>query len=501
MSLVLNPHEARWLPFACLSALLCCSCTSVKDSAELSDQRLRNSLRLHAQLLCSGVFVSGRSPESVIERDLQWAQYTFHDWNTTHWQVDSQNQLVTLSQGETSELFSATSRHTPGLGCTLLPDGLDRASFEYVGTPPQTDTTDDWKPADGSKSDDSSRSGRGKAHRSPPLTVRELTNQVAVERWLDRAFNDHTRPAQPQKTRAMLVLYQGDVIAERYAPGFTADMPMLGWSMGKSVAAALLGVYAKETPSFNVDAPTGIAAWSNSSDKRRAITPRHLLNMAGGLAFTNPSFGDPYYYTDSHQHESVYFKPQDTRELVLNAPLAYSPGTQFEYRNTNTLSLMALVRQNNESRGESPLSWPREALFEPLGATSFVLEPDYSGNFVITGFVYATARDWGRMGQLFLNDGLVGEQRLWPEGWARTLREPSPSASFYGGQIWLNELGGFPNIPRDAYYFLGWLDQVVMVIPSHDLVVVRLGFSADGGFRDYFDGLVRELIELLDDVS
>ena len=444
--------------------------------SSLKRQRLENSVHLHTQLLCGAVFVSGRDATLAIEQDLQWAGYTFHDWRKTTWRVDRRLKRVSLRNTEGASPVEASAIYHPGHGCTLLPAGATQVAFDYEAPVPPSS--------------------------SAPLTEAKLSKQQtrAVASWLDRVFqtaqSEDSGDAQ-QNTRAIVVLQSGKLVAERYADGFDRHMPMLGWSMGKSVAAALLGVFAAEREGFHVDSRAMVTDWAADTDPRAAISSRHLLNMSSGLQFANPGKDDPLYYSDAHQHESVYFKPQDTRKLVLSAALAHAPGSMFAYRNTNTLGIMALIREGNAAQNQDHLVWPYRALFGPIGASSFVLEKDHRGNFVISGLVYATARDWARMGQFFLNAGKVNGSSLWPDNWQHIVTSPSAAAPFYGGQVWLNTQKAFKSVPPDAYYFLGWLDQIVLVVPSMNLVVVRLGFSDQGGFREYFDGLLESLLDTL----
>ncbi|MEM6538087.1 MAG: serine hydrolase, partial [Pseudomonadota bacterium] len=259
----------------------------------------------------------------------------------------------------------------------------------------------------------------------------------------------------------------------------------------KSIAAILFGAFAEQN-SLDIDDPVPLIEWQSTSDPRSSITPRHLLNMAGGLSFANPGLDDQLYYTDLHDHESVYFRSQTIERFVVDRPLSSVPGETFAYRNTNTLNLMAMIRRGIGD--EAIISFADRAVFSKIGADSVVLETDPYGNPIITGNVYATARDWARLGDLVRRDGVIDGERLWPKGWRdNVMLKPSKAAPFYGGQMWLNTNKRFKSIPANAGYFLGWGDQIVLVIPSRNMVVVRLGLS-DGGFVPYFDNLLKDLL-------
>ncbi|MEM6681441.1 MAG: serine hydrolase [Pseudomonadota bacterium] len=448
---------------------------ALPTAEQLSEQRYRNSIALHTQLLCSGVFVSNRKPEAVIAEDLYFKDYHFHDWATTKWKINPKAKAVTLWAPATKEFKATpkvTSVYTPGFGCTLLPDGAQRTAF----APPQILPVKN-------------------APKQRHFPVKQSNPEI--EAALDLAFDD-SKWDTPNNTRAMVIVHKGQIIGERYAKGFAADQRLIGWSMGKSVAALLFGVFVHET-GYNIDDPVPIAEWAGRGDPRGAITARHLLNMAGGLKFHNPGPKDSSYYSELHDHESVYFRGQNTEALSIKQPLQYTPGTVFQYRNANTLTLMSLLKRYAHQTDQSHLSWPRTALFDKIGSSSFVLEPDAYGNFVITGYDYATALDWAKLGQLLLQDGVWEGKRLLPKGWGAFMAKPSPASSRYGGQVWLNSELDLPNVPKDAFWFLGWLGQYVLIIPSRDLVVVRLGHSSEGGTRAYMNQVVSKAIHALKD--
>ncbi|MEM1111380.1 MAG: serine hydrolase [Pseudomonadota bacterium] len=443
----------------------------IPSSSVLEAQRVANSLRLASKLLCSGVFVSGRPAERVIEEDLHWSQYNFFDWQNVSWQIDRAKGTTRLelnSPSHSKVTLLAESLFEEGYGCSLLPDSATGLLL--------------------------SRPARIVSKDSPVSELPRAQPDIELERVLDWAFDSDNGYGQ-QDTRAVLVVKDGALLAERYASGFDAAKPQLGWSMGKSIAAILLGAYALQS-NLDIDAPVSIDPWQRGDDPRRAVTPRHLLNMAAGLRFANPSFGDMLYYTELHDHESVYFRAQDVASFVLGQPLQHVPGEQFAYRNTNTLGIMALLRQ--KLGDERFFRFADEALFSKIGAASMTLETDIAGNPIISGFVYGTARDWARLGLLVLNDGVVDEKRVFPAGWRdEVLLQPSPANKRYGGQMWLNATQSMAGVPADTGYFLGWGGQVVLVVPSENLVLVRLGLSEDAYF-DYLDELTKRVLQAIE---
>ncbi|MEM6538850.1 MAG: serine hydrolase, partial [Pseudomonadota bacterium] len=363
---------------------------TIPSNEELTRQRTQNSLNLSAKLLCSGVFVSNRPAEKVIEEDLHWSGYSFFDWERTSVDINKQQKTVTLRLKEEAGdciIRSEAATFDEGYGCTLLPYQATRLPIV--------------RPKRVSKST------------TRPLPINEANTSDAISSILNQAFEE--TPGKPrQRTRAILVLQDGQIIAEQYADGFSKETSFLGWSMGKSIAAILFGAFAEQN-SLDIDDPVPLVEWQSTSDPRNSITPRHLLNMAGGLSFANPGSDDQLYYTDLHDHESVYFRSQNIERFVVDRPLSSVPGETFAYRNTNTLNLMAMIRRG--IGGEAIISFADRAVFAKIGADSVVLETDPYGNPIITGNVYATARDWARLGDLVRRDGVIDGERLWPKGW------------------------------------------------------------------------------------
>ncbi len=446
----------------------------------IAAERRANSIATAAKLLASGVFVSGRLPEDLLFNDLRTPLYTAHDWREVSIHLDRAARRVTLSApGVAPRTALYTGDHAQG--CVLLPPGETELLFKPLATSPRP----------GPRSD--AFAGQTPTAKGP------LAEAVAS------AFVG-TPEAAAQNTRALLVVHRGKLVAEQYAPGFAADMPLLSWSMGKTVLAALLGVLAEQGALPDLDSPAPISEWQRPGDPRADITLRHLLQMSGGLDCPSPAPADASYATTRDIHESIYYGVRDAHALMTARPLLDPPGSRWQYRNTNPMALGRIVREIVEKRGDAYLAFPQRALFDKIGATSFVLETDQSGNFLITGYDYATARDWARLGLLLLRDGIAPDgTRVLAPGWVATLREPVPAApnGRYGGQVWLNRGGAFPSLPRDVFYARGWQEQIVMVFPSHDLVLVRLGHSPGMNppvaFNPYFDRVAAAILTALKD--
>jgi CubicO group peptidase (beta-lactamase class C family) len=276
-------------------------------------------------------------------------------------------------------------------------------------------------------------------------------------------------------TAAFLVVHDGRIVAERYMPGITRDTQLESWSMGKSIASTLFALLVKDG-SYSLEGRAPVPEWQSPGDPRAAIRAMDLLRMSSGLRFIATQ--DPDYTADKGypDHFYMYTGAVNAYDYSVHQPLQFTPNTQGRYRNSDPLTLMYLAKLAVTKRGEEFLSWPQRALFDRIGIRRQVLETDPFGNFLITGYDYGTARNWARLGLLYLQDGVWQGTRLLPEGWAKFVSTPAPAWSrpVYGGLFWVNGDGAW-NLPRDAYFAAGAGGQNTFVVPSHRLVVVRMG--------------------------
>ncbi len=261
----------------------------------------------------------------------------------------------------------------------------------------------------------------------------------------------------------------------RYADGFTKDTPLPGWSMAKSVVNALAGVLVKEGK-LSLSDPAAIPEWRGSSDPRREITLDQLLRMSSGLEF-HENYRDPL--ADAMR---MLFGAADAGAYAAAKPLEAQPGTRWSYSSGTTNIITSAMRR---TVGDPDyLEFPRRALFERLGMASAVMETDAGGTFVGSSFMYATARDWARFGLLYLRDGVWSGERILPEGWVAYTRTPAPSAAEkqYGAHFWLRLSSGYRcadegPLPADAFHAVGFDGQFITIVPSRELVLVRLGLT------------------------
>jgi CubicO group peptidase (beta-lactamase class C family) len=218
--------------------------------------------------------------------------------------------------------------------------------------------------------------------------------------------------------------------------------------------------------------------------------------MASGLDFKNWGLEQDNSWTPENEHFRIYFDSINVFDHAIDQPLEIPPGSEFRYRNSDPLTLGRVIRQIVEAEGENYLTFPQRALFDRIGARNYVLETDPYGNFIMTGYDFGSAWDWLRFGLLHLWDGVWEGERILPEGWVDFVSTPAPGASEknYGGLFWLNRGGRLDRVPEDAFWAAGFMGQTTMIIPSRDMVVVRLGPSP-GDYNTYLNEVVGRVLE------
>ena len=249
--------------------------------------------------------------------------------------------------------------------------------------------------------------------------------------------------------------------------------------MSKSVTNALVGVLVKKG-NLDIHQPAPVPEWQNSDDPRRRITLDQLLRMSSGLEFNEA-------YAPFSDAVSMFYDSYDFAAYAVQKPLEAEPDTKFNYSSGTANIIARIVRRAAEEEYRNYYTFIHRELFDKIGMHSVVFEPDPSGTFVGSSYVFATARDWARFGLLYLQDGVWEGERLFPEGWVSYTTTPTRKAPLgeYGALFWLNAGSAsnpasrrWPSIPIDAYWANGFQDQRVIIIPSRKLVLVRLGNSS-----------------------
>ncbi|MFQ5704968.1 MAG: serine hydrolase domain-containing protein [Gemmatimonadales bacterium] len=448
------------------------------QAAAADAETLEHTAAMAAHHLCSGIFVVGRdyqrTPEQVLEQDVK--RFPEFNWQDNfEYRVDMDAHTATVWG---SGFPARTAKYHGDQGCTILARDEEDVHFRPVRVPrnlPDAATVR-WPMGD--------VDARGPL---PPGA-----DAAKFDAALDWAMN------QGQNTRALVVTYKSKIIGERYAPGFTKDTPQISWSMGKSITAALVGILVQRGE-LQLDEPAPVAAWQKQGDPRRDIKIKDLMHMSSGLDFKNRGLNGPDAWRSTNEHFLIYFDAINVFDHAVNQPLDISPNTEFRYRNSDPLTLGRIVRETVEADGENYLTFPQRALFDKIGARNYVLETDTYGNFIMTGYDYGSAWDWTRFGLLHLWRGVWNGERILPEGWVHFVSTPTPTdpRRGYGGLFWLNRGGAMDRVPRDAFWAAGHMGQTTMIIPSKDMVVVRLGPSP-GGFNSYFNDVVGNILEAIE---
>jgi CubicO group peptidase (beta-lactamase class C family) len=393
-----------------------------------------------AKIVCSNVFVAGRDADAVLAEDVQAPGNPL--LRLIHVDLDHAEKRVTA---RILGLFAANyAVYREGFGCTSVPDGDFAAALKAVpaaptGTPAEIQGV--WPEGNDSGTFADQRI-------SAILADPELTGQ---------------------NMRAVVVVHNGRIVGEAYGDGFGPDTPLIGWSMTKTVNAAIVGRLMLVGKIGFEDAAL-LPQWRD--DKRAQITLGHLLGMESGLGF-NEDYG-----TVADVTRMLYLDPDETA-LPASRALAADPGTKFNY-SSGTSVLISRIWMDRIGNPQLALAYPRKALFDPLGMSSAVLEADARGTFAASSYLYATARDWVRFGQFLLQDGVWNGERLLPDSFMEMMRTPTAASggAYSHGQAWLQPPGSAGSgIPADALWLEGHDGQSMAIVPSANLVVLRLGLT------------------------
>ncbi len=415
----------------------------------------------HAKILCSAVFISDRSPEEVIRRELNFSLVKFV---RTH--VDTVRKTVT------SRLLWQTSVATyrNGYGTLLLPGtsgaGDRRPPFPKVPPPSYDPDTLPWPL--GNRLPDVP--GNGKQARLEPV-IRRLMMQ-------------HAYGGDPY---AFIVLHRGVPLAEEYHHSFGPSTRFPGWSVAKSFISTLAGIMVAEGR-LDPDRPAAIPGWAN--DERKNITLKDLLQMQSGLEW-NEDYGTASDVT------KMLFTANDFAAYTASKPPECAAGTRWQYA-SGIPNIVTLLMRQSFGNDSAYLSYPCSRLFYPIGMTCALFETDAAGNIAGSSYLFATARDFARFGLLWLNRGTFMGQRIVPEEWVRFATTPAPhSGGNYGASFWLNRGGRYPAAPPDMFFCIGVDGQRIFIIPSRDLVIVVLGSSREPDHALDFNLLLADILRTL----
>lgn len=397
-----------------------------------------------AKKICTCTYETGRNQKEIEQNDLYFSVLPM----VTNKLNEAQKSVTSTLWG----LYPQTAIYKTGLGCVLL-QGED----DYHVEAPQLSTGDNPF-----------------LFPDKPQATKGL-NHTLLQDAIDREFNSDDNLTTKQTT-SILVIHNDTLVAERYAPPFDRNMSQLGWSMTKSWMNAYIGLLVKDSLT-GINKSNLFPEWQ---DERKEITLKNLLNMDSGLQWNED------YKTVSDATRMLYFS-EDVSAIALSKPLNYSPGTHWYY-SSGTTNLISKYIRNLLGKETDYLSYLKNRLFNKLGMTSAFIETDESGLLIGSSYGYATPRDWAKFGLLYLHDGIWQGERILPEGWVNfTKTEVKDSKGKYGAQFWLNVNGSqYPDAPGDIFLADGFLGQYVFIIPSYNVVIVRMGTGKAGFDENQF---------------
>jgi CubicO group peptidase (beta-lactamase class C family) len=408
------------------------------------------------QIMCSAVFITGLDPEFAAENVGYFTGPYAERAKVGKPVIDRAKKEVhiTLPNGVTR-----TAVYLGDQGCVTLPVGKNAVNFTPIKVKSRLPdaSTQPWP--------------MGDVLSKEPLPAG--LDAAKVKQAVDAAFG-----SAAEMTAAFVVTWRGRIIGERYGEGITMHTPLESWSMGKSLTATLMGVLIKDGV-YSLWQAAPIPEWQDAGDPRAKIRIADILHMSSGLRIRAPL--DPDYDASGPYPDHVYLYTGgvDSFHYAATRPQQWPPNTVGRYRNTDPVLINYLIRLGVQKRGEEYLSFPQRALFDKIGIRTMVLETDPFGNFLTQGYELGAARDWARLGNLYLQDGMWNGERILPEGYVKFVSTVAPAweadkRPIYGGFFWINGDGVFP-VPKEAFYMSGAGGQTTLIIPSHDLVVVRLG--------------------------
>jgi CubicO group peptidase (beta-lactamase class C family) len=409
-----------------------------------------------AKIMCSAVFITGLDPAFAAENVGYFTAPYAERAKVGTPVIDRGSKAVHIRMRNG---VTVTAKYLGDQGCVTLPAGKNSVNFRPIklhSNLPDA-ATQTWPMGDV----------------LPKEPVPQEIDASKLKQAVDAAFEPATA-----MTAAFIVTWKGRILAERYGEGITSRTPLESWSMGKSLTATLMGILIKQGV-YDLWQPAPIPEWQGAGDPRAKIRIADLLHMSSGLRIKAPY--DPDYdpsgtYPD---HLYLYTGCVDSFHYAATRPLQWPPNTVGRYHNTDPVLTNYLIRLAVEKRGEEYLSFPQRALFDKIGIRTMLLETDPFGNFLTQGYELASARDWARLGNLYLQDGIWNGQRILPEGYVKFVSTLAPAweadkRPIYGGFFWINGDSAYP-VPKDAFYMSGAGGQTTLIIPSHELVVVRQG--------------------------
>jgi hypothetical protein len=390
-----------------------------------------------AKSMNSSVFLANRT--------FAFTDSTDNNFSPIHFGSDAIYKASKTTSTSVFGLLTRTAFYREGLGSVLIDDDFDTSKKVAI---PKRSAPDNVTPYP-----------YGNAEQKD--SILESVDYTQLNNTVNNLFTNNT------KTRAVVVLHKGQIIAEKYAQNFTKDSRILGWSMTKSITSTVFGIMQKQAM-IHVNDKAPIKAWKN--DERAKITNHNLLQMNSGLEWLED-------YNTISDVTKMLFLEKDMTQVQVDKPFVGKPNETWNYSSGTSNLISGIIRSKFNSHQAYLDYWYTEFI-DKIGMSSMVVEADMSGNYVGSSYAWATPRDWAKFGQLYLNKGNWKGEQLFDPTWVDYITTPTNgSDGTYGGHFWLNAEGQFPDVPRNMFYASGYQGQFVFVFPDQDLVVVRMGLA------------------------
>lgn len=400
-----------------------------------------------SKMVCSCHFISGRELADIKKNDLY--AVPFVDVN-----IDESDHSVSSS---IYGLAKTTAVFREGFGCSLLndvvEDSLKKEIFQFKRNP--------------------------SPHVFHVAPVSSVFDSLKLDAVMEPVFNDDS--GRTLQTRAVIILKDGNLIYEKYGTGYNRESSLIGWSMTKSITNAMVGMLVKDGK-LSLEKKNLLEEWQG--DDRRNIALTDMLHMSSGLEFEED-------YASPSDATNMLFRSYSAGAYAIKSKLKNKPGEVFYYSSGTSNILQEIIKRQFATKKDYQ-RFPYERLFDKIGMSSAILETDPSGTFIGSSFMYATALDWARFGQLYLQDGIWNGERILPEGWAKYSGTETPNSNGrYAAHFWVDH--NDKEFPGDAYLADGFEGQHVNIIPSENMIIVRLGCTHGENFDN--TGFVKKILK------
>jgi CubicO group peptidase (beta-lactamase class C family) len=400
-----------------------------------------------SKMACSCHFISGRELADIKKNDLY--AVSFVDVN-----IDEDDHTVSSS---IYGLAKTTAIFREGFGCSLLND-ISEDSLKNQQSPIKRNPT---------------------THIFPVVSVSSVFDSLKLDAVMQPVFNDDS--GRTLQTRAVIIIKDGNLVYEKYGAGYNSESSLIGWSMTKSITNAMVGILVKDGK-LTLDKKNLLEEWQG--DDRRNIALTDMLHMSSGLDFEED-------YASPSDATNMLFRSYAAGAFAIKSKLKNKPGQVFYYSSGTSNILQEIIKRQFASIKDYQ-RFPYERLFDKIGMSSAILETDPSGTFIGSSFMYATALDWARFGQLYLQDGIWNGERILPEGWTKYSGTETPNSNGrYAAHFWVEH--NDKEFPADAYLADGFEGQHVNIIPSENMIIVRLGCTHGENFDN--TGFVKEILK------